>query len=124
MGKRDHGRLVHDLRNTLIRCDFKPVHTTQVESPEGLRVIRSPGFKVEKHNDGKSVRLIYQLAVRPSKETMGWHSRQALGADLMRRLVHYNATLEQEGFTCIAINSRDPLAPYSLWRRVNGSSRA
>jgi hypothetical protein len=119
MGKKDQGRLVHEIRDTLIKHDFKPVRITQIETPEGLRGIRTSGFKVEKHHDSKSVRLYYQMALTPPVETMDWPSRQALGAAQMKRLVRYNEILEREGFTCMSINSRDPSAPYSLWRRVH-----
>ena len=121
MGKRDHGRLVHEIRDALIKHNFKPTRITQLETTEGLRSYRTPGFKVEKHTDSKSARLSYRAADTPSMEAMDWNSRQALGCALMKKLVAYNAVLEQEGFTCITINSRDPTAPYSLWRRSASS---
>lgn len=119
MGKRDHGRLVHEIRDALIKHGFKPYRSTQLDTPEGLRGARSPGFKLDKHHDGKSVRLFYRMAVAPSVEAMDRNSSQAQACALMKKLVRYNATLEQEGFTCLAINSHDPLASYSLWRRAN-----
>ena len=119
MGKRDHGRLVHEVRDVLIRHGFKPNQLTQLETPEGRREVRTPGFKVEKHSDSKSVRLSYPMVVPPSTDSMSWISKQAMGRERMKRLVSYNETLEREGFTCIAIDSRNPLAPYSLWRRAH-----
>ena len=118
MGKKDHGRLVHEIRDALIKHGFEPTRITQLETAEGLRSHRTPGFQVEKHSDGKSVRLSYRIANRPSVEAMDWEARQALGCALIKKLARYNATLEHEGFTCIALNSRDPAAPYSLWRRA------
>jgi hypothetical protein len=100
-----------------------PTRITQLDASKGTRPVRSPGFKVEKHNDGKSVRLFHITDVCPG-EAMEHHSRLFPGCAQMRRLVSYNTALEQEGFFHIAINNRDPLAPYSLWRRVDGSSRA
>jgi hypothetical protein len=119
LGKKDHGRLVHEIREALIKHDFKPTAVTQLETAEGSRAVRSPGFKLEKHNDGKSVRLSHRLAVQPSNEALDWQSRQAMGGAQMKRLIRYNEALEQEGFICLAINSRDPLTPYSLWRRTD-----
>ncbi len=124
MGKRDHGRLVQEIRTALINSGFEPSRITQMESAEGTRAVRSPGFKVEKHTDSKSVRLSYRVPRQPSGAEMSWHTRQSVGSVLMRKLVRYNATLEQAGFTCIAINSRDPLAPYSLWRRTPPETKA
>ena len=118
MGKRDHGRLVNEIRDALIKHGFEPTRITQLETPEGVRSYRTSGFKVEKHSDSKSARLSYRMAIVPPIETMDWGLRQALGVAQMKRLVGYNAALEQEGFTCIAINSRDPASPYSLWRRA------
>jgi hypothetical protein len=123
MGKRDHGRLVHEVRSALINGEFEPTRVVSLDSPEGMRGARIPGFKVEKYNDGKSVRLSYRTAQQPSVDEMGWHARQALGGALMRRLVGYHAVLEREGFACVGINSRDPLTPYSLWRRTEESEQ-
>ncbi len=121
MGKRDHGRLVHEVRGALIKDGFEPTRVVSLDSPEGSRGARIPGFKVEKYNDGKSVRLSHRTPRQPSAEEMGWHARQSLGGALMRRLVGYHAVLEREGFVCVAINSREPLAPYSLWRRAGNA---
>ena len=123
MGKRDHGRLVHEVRGALIKGGFKPSRIMLLDSPEGMRAPRIPGFKVEKHTDNKSVRLSYRTPRQPSAEDTGWHARQALGGALMRRLVGYHAVLEREGFACVGINSRDPLTPYSLWRRTEESEQ-
>jgi hypothetical protein len=123
MGKRVHGRLVHEVREALYRAGFMPTRITQLDAPKGTRPVRSPGFKVEKHNDGKSVRLFHITSDDPW-EAMERHSKLSLGYVQMRSLVSYNTALEQEGFSRIAINNRDPLAPYSLWRSVDGSSRA
>jgi len=89
-----------------------------METPNGLRPARSPGFKVEKHNDGKSVRLSHRMTNPAGAATIDLSSRQSLGSMQMKKLVAYHAPLEQEGYVCIAINSRDPLAIYSLWRCV------
>ncbi len=124
MGKRDHGRLVHEIRDALIKHGFKPTSITQVETPEGLNSARAPGFKLEKHNDSKSVRLAYRTLDSPSLKTMDWNTRQIEGSIQMKMLIRYNAILEKESFTCIAINSHDPLTPYSLWRRDNKSPDA
>lgn len=118
MGKKDHGRLVHEIRDALISGGFEPTQITPVESPEGKRALRSPGFKVEKHTDSKSVRLSHRTAQQsPSSEEMDWETRQAEGSALMRKLIRYNVPLERAGFVCIAVDSRDAFAPYSLWRR-------
>ena len=122
MGKRDHGRLVHEVRDALLKHGFAPTRLTRLETPEGVRTVRSPGFKLDKHHDSKSVRLSYRLAVQPEVDGTDWLSRQALGAAQMKRLVSYHSVLEQEGFTCLELNSRNPLAPYSLWRRATGGS--
>jgi hypothetical protein len=122
MGKKEHGRLVHDLRDALIRRGFEPTCVTQLETPEGLLPCRTPGFNIEKHNDSKSVRLSYRMAKALSAEAISsidWQSRQALGCVQMKHLVRYNAVLEQEGFIFVAVDSRNPLAPYSLWKRTH-----
>jgi hypothetical protein len=80
-----------------------------MDTPKGTRPVRSPGFKVEKHNDGKSVRLFHITAVGPG-EAIERHSKLSLGYAQTKRLVSYNTALEQEGFFRIAINNRDPLA--------------
>ena len=121
MGKRDHGRLVSEIRSALLRRGFEPSRVTRLETPEGARTVRSPGFKLERHSDSKSVRLSYRGADGPLPKATDLVSRQALGRARMKRLVGYNAPLEQEGFTCVGLDSRDPLAPYSLWRRASHS---
>ncbi len=117
MGKKAHGRLVHEVREALYRAGFMPTRITQLDTPGGLRAARSPGFKVEKHNDGKSVRLLHVMtgaAAKPSDR----HSRLSLEREQMKRLIGYNAALEQEGFARVAIHGQDRSAPYSLWRRA------
>ncbi len=121
MGKKDHGRLVHEIRDALIRRGFQPTSVTQIETAEGIKAARVPGFKLEKHHDSKSVRLTHRTLDSPSLKAMEWDARQTEGGIQMRMLVRYNATLEQEGFNCISINSHDPLTPYSLWQRARKS---
>ena len=120
MGKRVHGRLVHEVRDTLYRAGFMPARITQLETPKGPRGIRSPGFKVEKHNDGKSVRLFHVTAKMPA-ETMNRQARLSPGRAQLETLHAYNTPLEQEGFTRIEVDHRNILTPYTLWRRVDGS---
>ena len=123
MGKRVHGRLVHEVREALHRAGFMPTRITQLDGRKGPRPVRSPGFRVEKHNDGKSVRLLHIAGGSPA-EDMARHSQPSPEHTQMQRLAAYSAALGQEGFTRIAFNSRDHLAPYSLWRRVDENSRA
>jgi hypothetical protein len=118
MGKKNHGRLVHEIRAALVERGFKPSKVTQMETANGLRPVHSPGFKVEKHNDGKSVRLSHRMTNPAGAATTSLSSRQSLGCLQLKRLVAYHEPLEEEGYVCIAINSRDPLAIYSLWRCV------
>ncbi len=113
--------MVHEIRDALIRRGFKPTSIIQTETSEGLESTRVPGFKLEKHSDSKSVRLSHRTMDSPSLKAMDWNTRQIEGGIQMKMLVRYNAILEQEGFNCIAINSHDPLTPYSLWRRINGN---
>jgi hypothetical protein len=119
LGKKAHGRLVHEIRQSLLRHGFDPTRITQLETQKGVREVRSPGFKVEKHNDGKSVRLFH---VPPSfaREVGNRHVARPIGRVQMDRLVEYGVPLKQEGFTCIAVNSHGPSAPHSLWRRGAG----
>ena len=121
MGKKAHGRLVHELRAALIRHGFKPTTSTALETPAGTLQVRTPGFSLQKHNDGKSVRLLPRLSREPA--VLDRAAAQALGQVLMRHLVRYHAALEQEGFVCIDIRSHDPLEPYALWQRANEGSR-
>ena len=116
MGKKDHGRLVGEIRQSLLRRGFDPTRITQLETQKGLREVRTPGFKVEKHNDGKSVRLFHVMQTFVGE---GRDRRFTLSGGHVQRekLVEYGAPLMQEGFTCIAVNIHGPLAPYSLWRR-------
>ena len=123
MGKRAHGRLVHEVRAALSRAGFIPSRVTQLDTPNGLRATRAPGFKVEKHNDGKSVRLFHILAGPPAW-AVDRHSRLSFESAQMKRLVAYEATLEQQGFTRIAVVGEGRLTPCSLWRRVDGSGRS
>jgi hypothetical protein len=116
MGKKAHGRLVHEVREVLYRAGFMPTRITQLDTPRGLRAARSPGFKVEKHNDGKSVRL-FHVTAGVSAEFMSRHSKLSPWCSQMERLLDYNTALEQEGFTRVAVHNRDRLASYSLWRR-------
>jgi hypothetical protein len=117
MGKRVHGRAVQDVRETLYRAGFMPTRITHLDTPNGPQPIRSPGFRVEKHNDGKSVRLFHLMTHVRVKE-MDRVARLSLESSQMKRLVAYNTTLEQEGFTRIAVIKRDLLEPFSIWRRV------
>ena len=121
MGKKAHGRLVHEIRAALIKHGFKPTTSTTLETPEGTLQVRTPGFSLQKHNDGKSVRLFPRLSREPA--TLDRGAAQALGQMLMRHLVRYHAALEQEGFVCIDIRSHNPREPYALWRRPDKVGR-
>ena len=121
MGKKAHGRLVHELRAALIRHGFKPTTITTLEAPAGARQVRTPGFSLQKHSDCKSVRLRHRLSREPARLDRG--AAQALGQVLVRHLVRYHAALEQEGFVCVDIRSHNPLEPYALWRRADEGSR-
>jgi hypothetical protein len=123
MGKKVHGRLVHEVREALLRAGFMPIRITQLDAPEVPRAVRSPGFKVEKHNDGKSVRLFHIMAGARAG-TADQHSRLSFESAQMKRLVAYDATLEQQGFTRIAVVGEGRLTPCSLWQRVDGIGRA
>jgi len=117
MGKKAHGRLLHEIRDALIRHGFKPTTITTLETPERVRGLRVPGFTLRKHNDGKSVLLTHRLSrdpVLPDRD-----AAQALGQVQMRHLARYHAALEPEGFVCVDIHSRDPVKPYALWRRAD-----
>jgi hypothetical protein len=113
MGKRVHGRTVHDVRELLYRTGFMPTRITHVDTSKGPRPVSSPGFKVEKHNDGKSVRL-FHIMQNVRVDGMARVTRHSQ----MKMLVTYGTKLEQEGFTRIAVISRDSLEPFSLWRRA------
>ncbi len=120
MGKRDHGRLVHEIRNALLDSGFQPTKLTQAEAAVNgpPLCIRQPGFTLQKHHDSKSVRLSYRSTGAPSPVAGGLVERQAFGEVMMRRLVSHNAALEGAGFVCLEINSQDVTAPYSVWRRA------
>jgi hypothetical protein len=119
MGKRVHGRLVHEVREALLRAGFMPIRITQLDAPEFPRAVRSPGFKVEKHNDGKSVRLFHITAGAREVATKR-DSGLSFESAQMKRLVAYGAALEQQGFTRITVIGGGRLTPCSLWRRVDG----
>ena len=119
MGKRDHGRLVQEARDALYRAGFMPTRITQLDVPGGLRPVRSPGFKVEKHNDGRSVRLFHVTAAAGAR---GRRHRMTLGHAQSSSLVSYNAALEREGFTRVGGDNQYGPAPYSLWRRASSIS--
>ncbi len=116
MGKRVHGRTVHEVRETLFRAGFMPARITQLETPGGRSPVHSPGFKVEKHNDGKSVRLFHVMAPARAEARSRVTMPSQEGAH-MQKLIAYGATLEQQGFTRIAVNCRGRSGSYSLWRR-------
>ena len=119
MGKRDHGRLMHELREALITRGFEPSRVTRLQDEADTRSVRVPGFSLQKHNDGKSVRLSHRAGrVVGEGPATDWAEWQARGEARMRLLVRYNAPLEGAGFVCVGINSRDPMNPYSLWRRA------
>ena len=122
MGKRNHGRLVHEIRRSLLRHGFAPTRLTQLETHKGMCAVRSPGFKVEKHNDGKSARLFHVLP-KFLAEVRGRHVPRHVGRVQRDRLVEYGVPLEQEGFACVGVNSRDPSVPYSLWMCGAGSTQ-
>lgn len=117
MGKRAHGRLVHEVREALYKAGFMPTRITQLDTPRGLRATRFPGFKVEKHNDGQSVRLFHVTACA-SAELTDRHSRLLLGRSQVRRLEDYKTKLERQGFISVGSDGGDRLTPYSLWRRA------
>ena len=123
MGKRDHGRLVHEIRNALLVSGFQPTKLTQPQAAVNAPplCIRQPGFTLQKHNDSKSVRLSYRSTGAPSPVAGGLVERQAFGEVMMRRLISHNKALEGAGFVCLEINSQDATAPYSVWRRANSS---
>ncbi len=118
MGKRDQGRLVHEIRDALLARDFLPSRVTTIEAETGkeLKGIRHPGFTVQKHG-GKSVRLSYRTTTKAPVRGSGWVGVQAYAEARMRKLVSFNRALEEAGFVCSEINSRDPMAPYSVWER-------
>ncbi len=120
MGKRDQGRFVHEVRSALLESGFQPTKVTQSEAAvnENQTSIRQPGFTIQKHNDGKSVRLSYRSTAAPPDVSEGRAARQAFSELMMRRLVNHNAALDAAGFVCIEINSQIPTAPYSIWRRA------
>jgi hypothetical protein len=122
MGKRIHGRLVHEVREALFRAGFMPTRITQLDTPKGPSATRSPGFKVEKHNDGKSVRL-FHIMTGVQAGAMGRHFKPFPESAQMKRLDAYDAALEQQGFARIAVVGGGRLAPYALWWRVGGSGR-
>lgn len=118
MGKRDQGRLVHEIRDALLAHGFLPTSVTEIkDADDNLRGIRHPGFTVQKHNDGRSVRVGYRATTPPPVKGYGWVELQAYGEVQMRRLVGFNSVLEEAGFICIQIESRNPVSPYSIWRR-------
>jgi hypothetical protein len=119
MGKRDHGRLVHELRDALIARGFEPSRVTQLRDGAGVRSVRAPGFALQKHSDSKSVRLSHRAGrVTVPGPAADWADWQARGAAQMRLLVRYHGALEHAGFVCVGVDSRDPMNPYSLWRRA------
>lgn len=121
MGKRDQGRFVHEVRSALLESGFQPTKVTQSEAAavnENQLSIRQPGFTIQKHNDGKSVRLSYRSTAAPPDVSEGRAARQAFSETMMRRLISHNAALDSVGFVCIEINSEIPIAPYSIWRRA------
>lgn len=126
MGKRDQGRLVHEIREALLERGLQPTKITQSEatapSEHESTSIRQPGFTIQKHHDGKSARLSYRSTAAPPDASEGRAARQTFGELMMRRLISHNAALEGAGFACLEINSRTPLAPYSLWRRANSKN--
>jgi hypothetical protein len=119
MGKRDHGRLVHELRDSLVAQGFEPSRVTQLRDESGARSVRTPGFLLQKHTDSKSVRLSHR-AGRVVEEGPGvtWAKWRERGEVRLRLLVRYHAALERAGFACVGVDSRDPMNPYSLWRRA------
>jgi hypothetical protein len=121
LGKKAHGRLVHEIRRSLLRHGFDPARITRLENQRGVREVRSPGFKVERHNDGKSVRVFH---VPPNflGEMRSHHRARRVGRVQRDRLVEYGVPLEREGYTCMAVSSHGPLAPHSIWRRGAGST--
>jgi hypothetical protein len=117
VGKRAHGRLVHEVREALFRAGFLPTRVTQLDTPRGLRPTRSPGFKVEKHNDGKSVRLFHVAAGAPAGPTDS-HPGPSPERSQTKRLADYKSELEQAGFASLNPDGRERPAPYTLWRRA------
>jgi hypothetical protein len=93
-----------------------------LDDPNGSRSVRSPGFKVEKHNDGKSVRL-FHVTAGDKVGVADRSTRLSLARSQMQKLLAYESALEREGFARVAVEGRDRLAPLSLWRRVDGSHR-
>lgn len=114
MGKRAHGRLVHEVREALYKAGCMPTRITRLDTPKGLRASRSAGFKVEKHNDGKSVRLFHVTVGAPGGADR--HSSLLIERSQVSRLEDYKPKLERQGFTSVGFDGRDRLAPYSLWR--------
>ena len=113
MSKREQARLVHEVRDALIRRAFLPSRLVPLDGPH---TVRAPGFNVQKHGDGKSVRVSYEAGDAPPAGA-GRGAAEAFGRLLLRGLAKYHEALEQEGYACLGIDSRDPLTPYSIWRR-------
>jgi len=101
-----------------------PARITWLGTPGGSpRPVFSSGFKVEKHNDGKSVRLFHVTAdIRAG--AIGRGARQALRRSQMRSLEAYDKALDRDGFTRIEAEGGDRPARFSLWRRADEAASA
>jgi len=78
---------------------------TCLDGPKGARAVRSPGFKVEKHNDGKSVRLSHVSVGLPAEKSDRRYEPSQGGARV-NKLDAYSSALEQEGFIRIEFEGR------------------
>lgn len=120
MGKRTHGRLVHEVREALFRSGFMPTRVTCLGAPDRPHEVRSSGFKVEKHNDGKSVRVSH-VTVPAAVGAADAPAKVFLSQARPRRQAEYAAALEREGFARVPAAAGEGSGPFSLWRRCDVS---
>ncbi len=117
MTKREYGRLQKEIRNCLIEAGFQSSKITPMTDAQGKKIgaFRSPGFKIDKFKDGRSIKLSVRLIPPGDIVTTNWiRNRLTYQKSFLKQ---YNAVLERAGYICFRSRGKEDFDLYSLWRK-------
>lgn len=124
MTKRELARFVAEVRACLIAAGFKSSTITPLPDKAKGKVVafRSPGFKLDRHLDGKSVRVSHRIAQPRSAHDREGAQRRMLAQRQM--LKEYGRALEAAGYVFYAFGCHRETGLFELWRRRQDAPHA